>query len=117
MEVLDLSETLAQELERPRKISAQVARHLVANYSIADDEIGPFLVQTLPTLEEDEIDLILSPLFTPKLADQAVFAGRLGRQSIPSDELVRLVVQVVPAQQTPALPGWTTITIGSGLAR
>ncbi len=105
MEVLDLSETLAQELERPRKISAQVARHLVANYGIADDETGPFLVQTLPTLEEDEIDLILSPLFTPKLADQAVFAGRLGRQSIPSDELVRLVVQVVARPTDASLAG------------
>ena len=36
--VPDLLETLAQELERPRKVSAQVARHLVANYGIADDE-------------------------------------------------------------------------------
>lgn len=91
----DLLETLAQELERPRQVSAQVARHLVANYGVSDDEIGSFLIRTLPTLEVDEVDLILSPLFTPKLADQAVFAGRLGRLSIPSDEQTRLVVQAV----------------------
>lgn len=93
--VPDLLETLAQELERPRKISAQVARHLTATYGISDDEIGPFLVQTFPTLEIDEIDLILSPLFTPKLADQAVVAGRLGRLSIPPDEQARLVEEAV----------------------
>ena len=91
----NLLETLASELERPRRISAQVARHLLANYSITDDEIGPFLVEMLPTLEVDEIDLILSPLFTPKLADQAVFAGQLGRVSIPTDEQTRLIVEAV----------------------
>lgn len=90
-----LLETLAQELERPRKISAQVARHLLGTYGINDDEIGPFLVKTLPGLEVDEIDLILSPLFTPKLADQAVFAGQLGRLSIPPDEQALLVAQAV----------------------
>jgi hypothetical protein len=93
--VPDLLETLVRELESPRAVSAQVARHLAANYSIADDEIGQFLVETLPTLEEDEIDLILSPLFTPKLADQAVFALELGRGSVPADEQTLLVARAL----------------------
>jgi hypothetical protein len=91
----DLVEALARELERPREVSAQVARHLGASYGIADDEIGGFLVETLPALEEDEVDLILSPLFTPKLDDQAVFAGRLGRESVGADEQARLVAAAI----------------------
>ena len=91
----DLLETLARELERPRDVTAQVARHLAANYNITDDEIGPFLVETLPMLEEDEVDLILSPLFTPKLADQAVFAAQLGRLSVRLEDQTRLVADAV----------------------
>ena len=101
-----LLEPLARELERPRKISAQIARHLLANYSIADDEVGSFLVEMLPTLEVDEIDLILSPLFTPKLADQAVFAGLLGQRSIPSDEQARLIVETVARPTDARLVGF-----------
>jgi hypothetical protein len=92
---MELLETLAQELERPREVSPQVARHLLANYDVMDDQVGPFLVETLSTLEEDEIDLILSPLFTPKLDDQSVFAGKLGQVSVSSDEQARLVAEAI----------------------
>jgi hypothetical protein len=91
----ELIETLAPEPERPREVTRQVARHLGGNYGIAEDEIGPFLLDTLPTLEEDEVDLILSPLFTPKLGDQAVFAARLGRESVGPDSQARLVAQAL----------------------
>ena len=99
----DLLETVSKELERTRGVTSQVARHLGANYEIAEDEIGPFLVQTLPMLEEDEVDLVLSPLFTPKLVDQAVFAAHLGRLSVPSDEQARLVARVVARPTTASL--------------
>jgi len=99
----DLLETLCQELERPREVTPQVARHLGANYEIALDEIGPFLVETLPTLEDDEVDLILSPLFTPKLDDQTVFAAQLGRLSVPPEEQARLVARAVARPTTARL--------------
>ena len=95
LSAMELLETLAQELERPREVSAQVARHLLANYDVMDGQVGPFLVETLSTLEEDEIDLILSPLFTPKLDDQSVFAGKLGQVSVSSDEQARLVAEAI----------------------
>lgn len=91
----ELVETLARELERPREVTPQVARHLAGNYGITDDEIGRFLIETLPTLEEDEVDLILSPLFTPKLDDQAVAAAQLGAESVPEDAQQTLVAQLV----------------------
>lgn len=91
----DLVETLARELERPRDVTGQVARHLSGNYGVTDDEIGRFLTETLPTLEEDEVDLILSPLFTPKLDDQAAVAAQLGAESVPEDAQQTLVAQIV----------------------
>ena len=90
-----LLETLAAELERPREVTAQVASHLVGMYGLTRDAIGPFLVIELPKLEEYEIDLILSPLFTPTLRDQAVFADLLGVESIPTEQWPALVQKLV----------------------
>jgi hypothetical protein len=89
-----LIETLAAELERPRELSAQVARYLSRTYDVDDAGIGPFLVDELPKLEDDEIDLVLSPLFTPKLSDQVIFAELLGRDSIPREQWPDLIQQL-----------------------
>jgi hypothetical protein len=88
-------DTLAAELERPRELTAQVVNHLVGTYGITRDNIGSFLTAELPKLEDYEIDLILSPLFTPTLHDQAVFAEMLGRDSVPSDQWPGLIQQLV----------------------
>lgn len=90
-----LMETLAAELERPREISSQVVNHLVGTYGLTRDAVGAFLVSELPKLEDYEIDLILSPLFTPSLNDQSVFAEWLGRDSVPADQWPGLIQQLV----------------------
>jgi hypothetical protein len=93
--VLTLFESIACELERSREVSPQVVDHLLGSYGLSRDAIGPFLVKELPALEDYEIDLILSPLFTPTLRDQAVFAELLGRESIPSNEWPELIRQLI----------------------
>jgi hypothetical protein len=90
-----LLETLAAELERPRELTAQVVNHLVSTYGITRDDIGPFLITKTPELEDYEIDLILSPLFTPALRDQAVFAELLGQDAIAADQWAGLIEQLV----------------------
>jgi len=94
-----LLDTLAAELERPRELTAQVVNHLVGSYGITSDNIGPFLIAELPKLEDYEIDLILSPLFTPTLRDQAVFAEWLGRDSVSPVEWPALI-QLLVARPT-----------------
>jgi len=79
-------ERLVAELERPRPLTPQVLRHLSATYGLGRDEIGRFLEEELPRLSEEETDLALSSLFTPKLPDQAIFADLLGRGSLPASE-------------------------------
>jgi hypothetical protein len=86
--------TLATELERPRPLPAQVVKHLWGTYSLERGAIGAFLVEELPKLEDYEIDLILSPVFTPNLSDQAVFAESLGAESVPVSEWPGLIQQL-----------------------
>ena len=90
-----LLETLAGELERPRELSARVLNYINGNYDVDQAAMGDFLVQELPKLEDYEIDLILSPVFTPKLGDQAVFADLLGGESVPQDQWPALMRQLV----------------------
>jgi len=87
-------DTIAAELERPRDITNQVTKHLDGNYGIERDSIGEFLNDRLPKLEDDEHDLILSPLFTPKLADQARIAELLGRNAIPKKDWPALIQEL-----------------------
>jgi len=84
--VLKLIDVIAAELERPREITGQVFKHIAGTYGVERDAIPAFLTQELPKLEDYEIDLILSPLFTPKLPDQAVIARFLGAESIPRED-------------------------------
>ena len=90
-----LLETLAAELERPRPLSAQVINYLSGTYNLDRDAIGNFLVKNLPELEDYEIDLALSPVFTPTLNDQAVFAELLGQECAPPSAWAGLVQQLV----------------------
>jgi len=93
-EVRSLIESIAAELERPREITNQVIKHLDGNYGIERDDIGEFLKDRLPKLEDDEHDLILSPLFTPKLADQARLAEKLGSNSIAKKDWPALIQEL-----------------------
>lgn len=77
---------LVLELEKPRPLTAQSLKYLAGTYGLGRDEVGSFLDRELAQLADDEIDLALSSQFTPKLADQAVFAAILGAQSVDRSE-------------------------------
>ena len=90
-----LLETLAAELERPRELSPRVLNYIGGTYGIDHDAIGIFLLEQLPGLEDYEIDLILSPVFTPRLADQAPFAELLGTTPVPREQWAALIHDLV----------------------
>ncbi len=79
-------DAVAAELERPRPLLKQVVDHLASHYSVSRDELGAFFTEQLEQLEDYEIDLLFSPLFTPSLAEQAVFSELLDRQTLPAGE-------------------------------
>jgi hypothetical protein len=92
--VPSLIETLVQELERPRELPPRVVNYINGHYGIDYDAIGTFLTDDLAKLEDDEIDLILSPVFTPKLVEQSVFAGLLGSDSVPPEKWPALIQEL-----------------------
>jgi hypothetical protein len=93
--VPSLIETLARELERPRELPPRVINYINGYYGIDYDAIGAFLTGDLSKLEDDDIDLVLSPLFTPRLADQSAFAEVLGNASVPPDQWPMLIQELV----------------------
>src|SRR5436305_15277405 len=95
MHVKNVVEALAVELERPRELSPRVLNYISGNYDVENDGVGAFLADQLPKLEDYEIDLILSPVFTPKLTDQAVFAEILGRKQIAWDQWPKVIQELV----------------------
>src|SRR5215471_8090008 len=62
-----LVDALAHELERPRELSARVLNYIGGTYGVDQDAIGSFLTNEMGKLEDYELDLILSPVFTPKI--------------------------------------------------
>jgi hypothetical protein len=92
--VPSLIETLVQELERPRELPPRVVNYINGYYGIDYDAIGTFLTGDLAKLEDDEIDLTLSPLFTPKLAEQSLVAELLGSDSVPPDQWPVLIQEL-----------------------
>jgi hypothetical protein len=84
-------DAVAGELERPRALLKQVVDHLASHYSVSRDALGAFFTDQLGALEDYEIDLLFSPLFTPSLAEQAAFSELLDRQTLPAAEWPALV--------------------------
>ena len=77
-------DAVAVELERPRALLKQVVDHLASHYSVSRDELGAFFTSQLDALEDYEVDLLFSPLFTPTLTDQSLFSDLLDRQTLPA---------------------------------
>jgi hypothetical protein len=86
-----LVDTLARELERPRELSPRVLNYISGTYGVDQNAIGSFLSDELSKLEDYEIDLILSPVFTPKITDEAIFAELLGAATVPREQWTALV--------------------------
>lgn len=92
--MLNLLELLARELERPRPVTPQVVNHLIATYGADRARIAEFLTDRMTSLEDFEFELVLAPLFTPGLRDQAVFAEFLGCEPVARETWAALVQQL-----------------------
>ena len=86
---------VAVELERPRALLKQVVDHLASHYSVSRDELGAFFTSQLDALEDYEVDLLFSPLFTPTLTDQSLFSDLLDRQTLPASAWPVLVRKLI----------------------
>lgn len=108
-----LLDLLAAGLERPRPLSEQVYKQLSAQHGIGRDEAARFLEEELPKLEDFEVDLALSAVFTPTLADQAPVAGYLVDQRVPEAEWPGLIRHLVerPCRAALGLDGDVLVSV------
>lgn len=90
-----LLKVLSAALERPRDVTPQVIKHIEGTHGVTREKIGAFLIETLPTLEDYEVELVLAPLFTPTLDDQAQVAAVLGSESVAATQWPELIRQLV----------------------
>lgn len=110
-----LLELLAAELEKPRPLPPQVIKHLASAYGISRDGVGGFLVNELPKLEDYEVDLVLSPAFTPSLQEQAVVAEHLGHESVSEEQWPELIAALVRRPTRAPLLGEDEAAVGVAL--
>ena len=90
-----LIDLISLELERPRALTPQVIKHIAGTHGVGRDELSRFLEQDVPKLEDFEIDLLFSPLFTPSLQDQMPFAELLGASSVPRGQWAEIEEQLL----------------------
>lgn len=86
-----LIEMIENELTRPRQITEQVLTHILSHYSYTLDQIDEFFNEEVPRLEDYEIDILFSPIFTPKIQDKAMFSKILEEIDISNDDVEEII--------------------------
>ena len=86
-----LIEMIEAELTKPRQITEQVLNHILSHYSYTLDQIDKFFNEEISKLEDYEIDILFSPIFTPKIQDKAVFSKILDEVDISEDEVDEII--------------------------
>jgi len=85
---------IEEELTRPRQLTEQVLNYILSHYSYTIDQIDKFFEEEVPNLEDYEIDILFSPIFTPKISDKAVFSKILDDVEITSEEVDEIIDQL-----------------------
>lgn len=97
-----LQDRIREDLAAARPVTPQVSRHLQSHHGIPSGDEAAFLESRLPLLEEYEAELILSPLFTPTVEDQARVSPLLGDPP-PSAAAVEELVARLERRSTEAV--------------
>jgi hypothetical protein len=78
---------LKADLTQPRALSQQVETTIADRHACTLDQLHRFFTEILPTLDDVDLDLTFSPLFTPTLADKARYAGLLSDSALSPQQL------------------------------
>ncbi|MEN3037785.1 MAG: hypothetical protein ABDI07_01305 [Candidatus Kryptonium sp.] len=86
-----LIEAIQIELTKPRQITEQVLNHILSHYSYTLDQIDKFFNEEIPNLEDYEIDILFSPIFTPKMQDKALFSKILDEIELTERDVEEII--------------------------
>ncbi len=88
---LKLIQMIEEELTKPRQLTEQVINYIASHYSYTLDQIDKFFEEELSKLEDYELDLLFSPIFTPKVSDKAIFSKILDDVEITSEDVDEII--------------------------
>jgi len=80
-----------ETITAPRPVTTQVLDHILAQHEVSSEKVNDWLVAELSSLEPYELDLLLSPLFTPDFPTRSRFEPCLGSGQLTSGELTGLI--------------------------
>lgn len=90
-----LIKKLAEDLSRERVMTPQVQEYIINQYGVNPEEFAAFFADRVPGLEDYELDLIFSPLFTPTLSDRSGYGAILGAEALGTEEVRGLIETLV----------------------
>ncbi len=82
---------IEEELTKPKQLTDQVLSYIASRYSYTLDQIDKFFEEEISKLEDYELDLLFSPIFTPKVSDKAVFSKILDDVEITSEDVDEII--------------------------
>ncbi|MBY0403834.1 MAG: hypothetical protein K2X66_08030, partial [Cyanobacteria bacterium] len=90
-----LYKKLAEDLSKERLITKQVEDYITDHYGYSVEDLPRFFTEKVSQLEDYEIDLTFSPLFTPTLEDRAGYIPILVDENLSKTEVKQVVDQLV----------------------
>lgn len=78
---------LERDLQVPRLLNEQVLTDIADRYGFQTETLAEFFGKKVPVLEDFELDLTFSPLFTPTLSDRKSYGKHLGPHHLSGEQL------------------------------
>ena len=82
---------LVETLTQPRPLTPQVSQYLLAHHEVLAGEIAEWMRKSIGSLESYELELLLSPLFTPDLDAHVQLEEALGKGVLAASEVEDIV--------------------------
>ncbi len=82
---------LEKVLTTPRALTTQVLEHVLSAHEVVEDRVLDWLRSDLEELETYEVELLLSPLFTPSFDERVRFEAALGHGCVDAAEVDEVI--------------------------
>jgi hypothetical protein len=108
----NLIDEITRQLAAPRAIAVQVLDALLTQHQQTETTLPHYLQTTLPTLDDTDIDLLMSPAFTPTFDQRSACIALLADKTLTNQDQASLVtaLDALPAQTTFTLPDGSAVT-------
>ena len=89
-----VAQIVAEAVTQPRELTPQVLTHLLAHHDVPEDGAAAWLQRELAELEAYELELLLSPLFTPSDETRLALEESLGTSFLTADDVAYVLEEL-----------------------